>query len=474
MLSLSPWRSGWAVRAMNNGTPVWQDPTYGNTPLVEAIYSIASEVIQVLFPTETLTKKSEYVENMVNGVFSHPDRDAWGYNNPRQFDDYVTKAFAYWRTLPKYVAPSAAVVNAWSAAVNATQPLTGYNLIEGYKAPPRQLPAMRSLSPWRSGWATRTLPNGTPVWQDATYGNAAAVEAIYDIAENVVPTVFPNRDETFLSNEIKYMVDLIFSHPDRDAWGYNNPRQFDDYMTKVLPIWRTYAGFVAPSASQLAFWSKIVNSVEPLTAYNLIEGYKAPARQLPAMRSLSPWRAGWADRTLPNGTPVWQDAIYGNEELIEAIYDNAENVVPTLFPNRDEIFLSNEIKYMADGIYSHPDRVAWSHNNPRQFDDYMTKVLPIWRTYAGFVNPSAAQLAFWSKIVNSVEPLTAYNLIEGSVKPALTVPGTTPLPVAPVTPTRPIDIPTGFLTDPYETEKESSNSTVIILGAVVAYLLLKK
>ena len=131
--SLTPWRKDWATRSIGS-VPVWQDPTYGNAPLVDVIRYNATEVINNLFPNENSATKAAYIEHMTNGVFSHPNRADWGYDNPRQFDDYMTNTMPVWATYPNFVGASDALKNEWTKGVNTMMNLTAYHLIEGFAA----------------------------------------------------------------------------------------------------------------------------------------------------------------------------------------------------------------------------------------------------------------------------------------------------------------------------------------------------
>ena len=139
--------------------------------------------------------------------------------------------------------------------------------------PVTQFGALKSLTPWRKDWATRTLPNNVAVWQDPTYGNGPLVDVIRYNATEVINNLFPYGDPATKAFYIEDMCNGVFSHANRAQWGFDNPRQFDDYMTNTMPIWANYLNFVAASDALKNEWTKGVNTMMNLTAYHLIEGF---------------------------------------------------------------------------------------------------------------------------------------------------------------------------------------------------------
>ena len=126
MLTLTPWSAGWPNLVLEDGTPIWEDEQYGNAAVVARLYTNAREIIDAVLPESTDESQAAYIESLVNGTFQHPMREAYGYDNPRQWNEALNTLLTQMAADEGgYVTPSAFQLAAWYRAVNVPAPLTG-------------------------------------------------------------------------------------------------------------------------------------------------------------------------------------------------------------------------------------------------------------------------------------------------------------------------------------------------------------
>ena len=334
---------------------------------------------------------------------------------------------------------------------------------------------MQPLTPWAAHWADTVLPDGTPVWQSKELGNDALIAALTENATEVINAVIPNENEAQRKFQIESMVGNVFANvvPNTPEWFWDNVKGWDFVLEISLDFFqRRFPSYIAPSEDTLSRWYDEVHRPMPLAG--TAEAVRDPSIT-GVLKPLTPWTAHWVDAVLADGTPIWESDRYGNAALLQAIRYNATQIVGTLFPYTTREYRAALTEDFINAVFSHPDRVEWSYDNPRQLVDALLKSLPEWTKLVGYVRPPESLITEWADAVYESRPPVGYIAAKEQADRPASQPVTQPVDGAEEPSVTPHDFdaknPFSYLTDP-KGDESSSNQSGLAIAAAVAVLLL--